>query len=157
MSNMDEAALQKKFPSYMASIKLPDCAREQAITVYRACKTGKIERESFLNTYEENGFKVSLGQSPDDPQVYCLSTSYRPKGLRRYVSHDGRYNPPWLLAKGTTDPSCGLSCCSKEWVKKKKGNYHVDWWLYEGAEPWKFFEEADYEQEEQHFIQDRQR
>ena len=150
---MDIAKLKKVFPSYMDHIILPECAREQEIIVYRACKTRKIERESFLPTYEENGFKITAGGSPDDPQEYCLSTFEKPQHLKRFVAINGKYTPPWVLAKGTTSPSCGIACRTKDW--KKKRTSHVDWWLYEGAEPWTFFYEVDYDEERRNDIQNR--
>lgn len=55
---MTTEQMRKKFPAYMESIELPECAKEQEIVVYRACRTRKIEKASFLNSYEENGNKV---------------------------------------------------------------------------------------------------
>ena len=144
---MDAENIRKKFPAYMANIQLPKCAKEQPIVVYRACPTRRIERNSFLNSFEENGFKPLPNLPEDDPQQYCLSTSYKAKDLKRFVSINARFQPPYLLVKGVTEPSCGVSCRTNEWKKKGKRNYHVDWWLYEEAEPWKYFEEVDYEQE----------
>ena len=63
---------EKVFPSYFANFKVPEWARGQELSVYRACRTGKIEKESFLNTYEQNGFCVEIGKSIDDPSQYSL-------------------------------------------------------------------------------------
>ena len=150
---MDVDRIQKVFPSYMEHINLPDCAKEQKISVYRACQTRKIERESFLNTFEENGFQITVGGKEDDPQEYCLSTYTRPKDLKRFVLHSDKYDPPWLLAKGCTAPSCGKSCRTRDWKHTK--SRHVDWWLYENSSPWEHFQEADYETEEEKYIQDK--
>lgn len=46
---MTTEQMRKKFPAYMESIELPECAKEQEIVVYRACRTRKIEKASFLN------------------------------------------------------------------------------------------------------------
>lgn len=151
---MDEKELRKKFPAYMDSIQLPDCAKEQEIVVYRACPTRKIEKASFLNSYEENGFETLTGIPEDDPQQYCLSTFEKVKDLKRFVEIDGKYNPPMLLAKGITAPECGISCRTREWKPKQRSS-HVDWWLYEDAEPWKHFKEADYDEEREREIQNR--
>lgn len=126
---------------------MPDAAAEQEIYVYRACPTRKIQQASFLNTYEENGFQVSVGLRADDPQVYCLSTYFRLNDIRRFVIIDSRYNPPFLLVKGYTTGDCGVSCKTREW-QPTKGS-HVDWWLYEGATPWLTFEETTYEYEKE--------
>ena len=50
---MDVERIQKIFPKYFENFQLPEAAIEQEIEVYRACPTGKIEKASFLNTYEE--------------------------------------------------------------------------------------------------------
>ncbi len=52
------------------------------------------------------------------------------------------HQKPFKIAKGVTHSSCGLSQRTKERIKKKKDS-HVDWWLYEGAEPHKHFEIID--------------
>lgn len=138
--------LRKAFPAYFSCFTMPDDAAEQELTVYRACRTRKIEKESFLNTYEENGFQVPFGKQADDPQVYSMSTYEKLKDIKRFVCIDSRYVPPLLLAKGITDPKCGISCRTAKWRKGAKGS-HVDWWLYEGAEPWKCFREVNYDEE----------
>lgn len=143
---MDRAKAEKIFPAYFKSIELPPEAINQEISVYRACRTHKIERESFLNTYEENGFCISPDMDASDPRQYSLSTYWRLKDVKRFVVIDSRYQPPWLLAKGHTTCEDGLSCRTKDWKKGYRGS-HVDWWLYEGAEPWVVFKETTYDKE----------
>lgn len=142
---MELQEIEKRFPAYFENFSLPECAAEQEIEVYRACETRKIERASFLNTYEEKGFEVPVDMAADDPRVYSLSTYENPKDLKRFVAIDAKFSPPFLMAKGTTHPSCGPSCPTRKW-KGGKGS-HVDWWLYEGAEPWVHFVEVDYDEE----------
>ena len=141
--------MKKVFPAYFENFTLPSVAVEQEINVYRACPTGKIERESFLNTFEENGFNVPVDKTSDDPQVYCLSTCVRPRDIKRFVAVDSKFQPPWLMARGHTTERDGVSCKTRDW-KKHKGS-HVDWWLYTCAEPWLVFEECDYEFENKNF------
>lgn len=120
-------------------------AREQELEVFRACATGKVDRESFLNTFEENGFCVSLGKENDDPQEYSLSSYKKFRDVKRFMAIDSRFGVPFKIAKGITNPVHGICLETKEWKKrlgiKYKGS-HVDWWLYEDAEPWKEFEEV---------------
>lgn len=144
---MDVERIKKIFPSYFENFRLPEAAIEQEIEVYRACKTRKIERESFLNSYEENGFKIPPDCDKNDPQQYSLSTYFRLNDIKRFVTIDSQYNPPFVLAKGHTTADDGRSCKSKDWKKCK--NSHVDWWLYVGAEPWRAFEETTYEHEKE--------
>ena len=143
---MTEQLAKKAFPEYFKNFTIPETAQEQEIEVYRACPTRKIERESFLNTYEENGFKVPKDMRTDDPQAYCLSTCRKLKDIKRFVIANSKYQPPFALAKGHTTKVDGRSCETKSWKKNSRGS-HVDWWLYKGAEPWLAFEVTTYEQE----------
>lgn len=138
--------MMDRFPSYFKNFTLPECAAEQLIYVYRACATRKIEQASFLNTYEENSFAITVDKEADDPQEYSLSTYERLRDVRRFVAVTAKFSPPLLLAKGATHPSCGVSCRTKEWKTRYKGS-HVDWWLYKDSRPWEHFEEVDYEEE----------
>lgn len=148
---MNVNGMKKRFPAYFSNFTVPKQAHEQEIAVYRACPTRKIEQASFLNTYEENGGKISAGADPADPQQYCMSTEENPKNVRRFVVQSEKYNPPFALAKGVTSGKCGVSCRTKEWKKVNKNSTHVDYWLYEGSEPWTDFEEADYNAEQKAF------
>jgi len=47
------------------------------------------------------------------------------------------YRKPYLIAEGDTDPVHGPVQRTKERTGGKSS--HVDWWLYEDAEPWKEF------------------
>ena len=142
---MDEKQGKKKFPSYFENFEMPEWAREQELEVYRACATGKVDEKSFLNSFEENGFQVSLGGEEDDPQVYSLSSYTKFKDVKRFMTMDSRFGVPFKIAKGITKPVHGICLETKEWKRnlgiKYRGS-HVDWWLYENAEPWKEFEEV---------------
>lgn len=143
MMNKEQA--EKKFPSYFANFEMPEWAREQKLEVFRACATGKVDKESFLNTFEENGFKVSVDGTVDDPQEYSLSSYTKYKDVKRFMTIDSRFGVPFKIAKGITNPIHGICLETKEWKKKLGEKYrgsHVDWWLYENAEPWKEFEEV---------------
>lgn len=140
-----EERTRKIFPAYFSNFTIPDAAKEQEISVYRACPTRTIEPASFLNTYEENGNAISPNGDLADPQEYCLSTYIRLKDIKRFVIIDSKHQPPWTLAKGSTNPEDGPSCKTSEW--KQTRNSHVDWWLYLGAKPWESFKEVSYEEE----------
>lgn len=143
MMNKEQA--EKKFPSYFSNFEMPEWAREQELTVFRACATGKVDRESFLNSFEENNFQISLDGKVDDPQEYSLSSYTKLKDVRRFMTVDSRFGIPFKIAEGVTKPVHGICLETKEWKKKLGIKYkgsHVDWWLYENAEPWKEFEEV---------------
>ena len=43
---------ERIFPDYFERFQLPDGAREESIKVYRACRSGKCDRDSFLPSFE---------------------------------------------------------------------------------------------------------
>ncbi|MCL2049780.1 MAG: hypothetical protein FWG87_13755 [Defluviitaleaceae bacterium] len=131
--------IEKEFPSYFKNFKLPDGASESSIEVYRACKTRKVEKPSFLPTFEENNFCEP--ENPTEPSEYSLSVYEKPKDVKRFASLNGNYSPPWKIAKGTTEPCCGRVQRTSERTKEKTS--HVDWWLYENALPHEHFEIID--------------
>lgn len=134
---------KKEFPEYFKNFEMPSLAREQLLPVYRACSTGKADELSFLNTYEENNFKISQNGNENDPQEYSLSCYTKFKDVKRFMTMDSRYEIPYTIAKGETHPKHGICLETKEWKKslglKYRGS-HVDWWLYEGAKPYLEFE-----------------
>lgn len=81
MMNKEQA--EKKFPSYFENFEIPEWAREQELEVYRACATGRVDKESFLNSYEENGYKISINGDATDPQEYSLSTYLKFRDVKR--------------------------------------------------------------------------
>lgn len=142
---MKKKQAEKKFPSYFANFEMPEWAREQELEVFRACATGKVDRESFLNTYEENCFQVSTGKQINDPQEYSLSSYTKFKDVKRFMTMNSCFGVPFKIAVGITNPEHGICLETKEWRKKLGIKYkgsHVDWWLYENAEPWTEFKEV---------------
>lgn len=147
--------LQKKFPEYFKNFEFPPGTEERELSVFRACKTQKIDKESFLNSYEENGFKVLTTHESNDPQLYSMSTYMQLKDLKRYMTLNENYPKPFIIASGKTNPEYGVCAITKEWKKrlgiKYKGGSHVDWWLYEGATPWKDFTEVKPDEYREYF------
>ena len=127
--------IEKKFPSYFASFKLPAEAVEDSLVVYRACVTNKVDRESFLPSCEENNF--AQPKDPTEPGSYSLSVYENPKDLKRFAGLTSSLRPPLQIAKGTTEPCCGVIQRTRERTKEKTS--HVDWWLYENAVPHEHF------------------
>ena len=106
MMNKEQA--EKKFPSYFENFEIPEWAREQELEVYRACATGRVDKESFLNSYEENGYKISINGDATDPQEYSLSTYLKFRDVKRFMKMDSRYGVPFVIAKGITKPMHGI-------------------------------------------------
>ena len=151
--NSDNSKVKKKrFPNYFSKFEIPEWARPQIIKVFRACATGSIDRESFLNSYEENNFEVLAGVEETNPSMYSLSTYKKFKDVRRYMTTTSKYKKPYLIAVGNTNPKYGVCLETKEWKKmngEKSKSSHVDYWLYEDAEPWLDFQMYNTEQQKE--------
>ena len=52
--------IEKIFPDYFNRFELPEGAREECIEVYRACRSGKCDKDSFLPSFEQNNYVLSL-------------------------------------------------------------------------------------------------
>lgn len=134
--------MKGKFPDYFNNFKLPEGAREETLTVYRACKSGKCDKASFQPTFEEQGCSLGPLDDPCDPSMYSLSTYLKPKDIKRFAAMDSDMHVPYKIAIGKTEPKCGLIQPTKERKKKSKSS-HVDWWLYEDAKPYREFSLID--------------
>ena len=131
-------SIEKIFPDYFERFDLPEGAREEQIKVYRACRTGKCDKESFLPTFEEMGFKLNPFADPKDPGHYSLSAYEKPKDVKRFAMVNSDIREPCAIAVGYTNPIHGLVQRTRERTHKRTS--HVDWWLYKDAMPWVGFE-----------------
>lgn len=141
MNNLDrkeQTTLERIFPDYFERFELPEGARSESIKVYRACKSGKCDRNSFLPTYEENGFAVDDGADETDPGQYSLSTYEKPTHVKRFAGVMYDIKEPCRIAAGLTNPIHGLVQRKRE--RKRCKSSHVDWWLYKDAAPYREFE-----------------
>lgn len=142
---MDE--INKTFPSYIDTSIIPEWAKEQSFEVYRACRSGKVDQLSFMNSFEENGFKELEDLGKYRASAYSLSTYTKIRDVKRFMTMTSDFGVPFIIAKGTTDPTYGVCLETRFWKKQlgdKCKSSHVDWWLYEGATPWLVFKEVDY-------------
>lgn len=113
--------------------KMPDGAKEERIHVFRACRSGKCDRDSFLPTFEQQGYEYRMGDDPEDPGLYSLSVYEKPKEIKRFIKHDSDMQVPYKIAQGFTEPEYGLIQRTKE--RKPKAKSHIDWWLFKDKEP----------------------
>ena len=130
--------IEKIFPDYFQRFKLPDGAREELIKVYRACRSGQCDKESFLPSFEENGCVINPLADSADPGQYSLSTFEKPKDVKRFAGVVSDMKIPYQIAVGETNQRHGLVQRTKE--RSKKRTSHVDWWLYKDASPHEEFE-----------------
>ena len=149
---MTKEKLKKKFPAYFENFEIPKWAEEQKLLVYRACKTGKVDEGSFLNSYEEAGFKLPIGANSNEPSYYSLSTYTKFRDTKRFMKFTNEFGKPYVIAKGITEPEFGPCLEDKVWTAKRRKNgeeirksrsSHVNWWLYEDATPWEVFEKVN--------------
>lgn len=141
------AEIKKVFPSYIDASIIPEWAKEQSLEVYRACRSGKVDKLSFLNTYEEKGFKVLEDLGEYRASAYSLSTYTKFRDVKRFMTMTSDFDVPFIIAIGTTEPTYGVCLETRFWKKQlgeKCKSSHVDWWLYEGATPWLVFKEVVY-------------
>jgi len=133
--------IKRIFPSYFENVKLPEEAKNENIKVYRACISQLCDKESFTPTFEERGMKYYQNEDSTDPGLYSLSTYEKPKDVKRFLKMDSKYTKPYKIAFGCTHESCGLvqRTCERKTCKSS----HVDWWLYEDAEPHLHFNIVD--------------
>ncbi len=134
--------IERLFPKYFELFTLPEGAHDELITVYRACKTWTCDKESFTPTYEERGMKYLPGEDVTDPSIYSLSTFEKPNHVKWFAMTSESHPKPYKIAIGVAEPECGPVQRTKE-RKGRSAKSHVDWWLYEGAEPQRHFSIID--------------
>lgn len=134
---------------------MPEGAREESIKVYRACRSGKCDKASFLPSYEENNFMLNpLANEKDPAGQYSLSSFEKPRDVKRYVGVMSDMKVPYQIAIGETNPIHGVVQRTKERTKKRTS--HVDWWLYKDARPYEEFSLiADFEKYLQDYAKER--
>lgn len=145
--------IEKIFPDYFQRFKLPEGAHEELIRVYRACRSGKCDKDSFLPSFEESGYINNPLIDVTDPGQYSLSTFEKPKDVKRFAGVMSDMKVPYKIAVGETNPRHGLVQRTRERTKKRTS--HVDWWLYKNAVPYEEFEMiADFEEYLQNYIKE---
>lgn len=137
--------MTKKFPSFFSSngVILPEKFDSDEYEVYRACITGRVEEKSFLCTYVEQEFTINPNANNLASQ-FSLSVYANPKHLKRFLTITRKAQHPWSIAKGFTDQKMGphkISTSNIHLFPKRES--HIDWWLYEGAQPWLNFTLCD--------------
>lgn len=135
----------KKFPIDFPTTKLPEGIKEEAIEVYRICRTGKVEEKSFLPTYLDELSKTKENEGVEGQEIgyYSLSTYEKEKDARKKLRFFRGKQPIAIAAKGITDCSCGVIQRTKE--RRRCKDSHVDWWIYDGVCPHMFFHEVQLE------------
>lgn len=132
------------FPQNFESDILPKEAKEQFLEVYHILLFGNLDEINFLSTYEIDLRKLTKRSRPldmNDPGTYSTSCFIDKEDADYYLELLGKHHPKAKLAKGITEPSCGLSQITKE-RKPEKLDSHVDWWLYKDTNANQYFKEV---------------
>ena len=131
------------FPEKFETDILPKGAKKENKSVYRVIKYGTINRDSFIGTYEE----IQRGLIPrkkkmdlDNPGLYSTSCNIEYSEAQYATDIFMRHHPKVFIAKGQTESSCGPCQLASE--REERKDTHVDWWIYQEAEPQKYFSEV---------------
>lgn len=137
------------FPDNFAEEILPKEATEEAHLGYRVAKYGLDVPASFVSTYEE---RIIEGKPVGRLKANLFSTSLfdSPEYIKHILSitmqDDEHPKPKACIVKGFTDPSCGPSLVGEYKPRKTRNGpvycRHIDWWIYEDARPWEYFEKV---------------
>lgn len=140
----------KIFPDYFsdkAREQIVAWGKEESVPVYRVGKYGNNDETAFLNYYEEvqRGLKVvrnkeqTMKRYREDFNSLSVSCYEEKSDIEEYYKVTLKEShPERILLFGRTESQAGLSSRTKE-RKTNYTNSHVDWWLYDDAEPWEYF------------------
>lgn len=106
---------------------------------------GKAQEVSMLVEATESTMVIFDNElSPrinlEDPGIYSTSCNIEYSEAQYMLKVFMRHHPRVFIAKGETESSCGPSQLTSE--REEREDTHVDWWIYEGAEPEKYFKEV---------------
>lgn len=128
------------FPAHFEEKLLPVKEEDSvAIHVYRILKSGKLDRDAFLSSWEE--FQRNLVPTPrnaDDPSSYGTSCTVSLKQAQYMCNMFMKFYPKPEIALGHTVVNLGPSQFS--YVRNQDAaKNHVDWWIYQESQPQNHF------------------
>lgn len=132
------------FPDDFEQKILPQNVHLSKKEVYRVMKKGYIDREGFFSTYEEimrglipPGDKL---KRPNDPSLYSTSCNMELSDAQYILGILSGHHPAPVIVHGTIHPECGPWQLTSE--RTGRTDSHVDWWVYDKAEPQMYFREV---------------
>lgn len=114
------------FPSYFPNGCPPQKAHAEELEVFRAVNNDPLSHDDFKSYYELEKRVNKVTNS-----YYAISCFTDEKRFDMTMGMPNNKNKFRFKAKGITSIDCGVA------YENESG--HVDWWLYEGAEPEKHF------------------
>lgn len=131
------------FPENFEADILPKAAKGENKTVYRVIKSGIIDRDSFIGTYEEIQRKLIPPKKKMnllDPGLYSTSCNEDYADAEYALNIFMRHHPKAFVAIGETNEVCGPCQLTSE--REERTDSHVDWWIYEETTPQVYFKEV---------------
>lgn len=147
---MRQDKLCEKFPDTYPSDLLERIIEDGAAAntmedVYRVANYGSNNRDAFLSTflqnikdgkYNDRDSVLALELSKNDIGEYATSLSTSEKRAVKLLQIMERHYAGPILLKGTIYPEYGLSMLTRYSKSNRISNkFHVDWWVYAGADP----------------------
>lgn len=131
------------FPDNFVNDILPKNVKFENRSVYRIIKSGIINRESFISTFEEirrGLIPAKKNMSLNEADIYSTSCFVDYSDAEYILKLMMRHYPTPFIATGVTESTCGPSQLTSE--RKNVNTTHVDWWIYDETQPHKHFEEV---------------
>lgn len=119
------------FPKYFPQGCPPSDARAEEIIVFRICNSSQITHNDFKSYYE-------LGKrwiNPKDFRYYGVSVFKDKNETQMLLGMPNNKNK--YIAEGITSKNCGV--IKQGTSNNKNSTSHITWWLFDGAEPEKYF------------------
>ena len=149
-----EKKFPKVYPQNLLECIIADGAGENTIeNVYRVANYGVNNRDAFLGSFltdikdgKYNDRDLTLAKMCTQKDIGLYGTSLfdnEDRAIKILDMLEEKYDGPILL-KGTILPEFGLSMYTRDSVSKRRGyknKYHIDWWIYEDADPSPYFTE----------------
>ena len=138
------------FPPNIEELIVADGAGENRFRYYRVSRSGKIDRDAFLSSYEERIIRDQNIHDRDvekmdqitqkDIGLYSTSGFESRSRANNVLNLLRRHSDGPVLIVGETEPICGLSMKTKDSKSGRKSKRsHIDWWIYKDAQPELFF------------------
>lgn len=132
------------FPPNFETEILPKEAKKENKTVYRIIKSGTIDRDGFISTFEEIERELIPRNDRYDrtsPGLYSTSCHMKYADSEYILGLIMRHHPDPCIAKGITDGGCGPCQLTSE--RNKSKDSHVDWWIYQDSTPERYFKKEE--------------
>lgn len=143
------------FPNYFNDTVIAEIlklGKKTKKAVYRYGKSGKNIKDAYICSYGEVLFDIKipmpkrkekwLKQYRNKVEQFSTSCYENVEDIKYHLDTVLKNNPHCIILYGETSPDDGLSQLTKE-RDKDRTDSHVDWWLYDNADPSIYFKEIE--------------